>query len=591
MVFLDLLKQHGVQVFTPLEITTLIARSLTLRPNQISHRCRLVHLAALVAVPFAGASAQRRPPEPPPKVMISTFASADKDLGIQAAEALRSRITRDVDAKRLTVIPKADINNTLGASGYSTTEALGSNDAKALANLLRADEYMEGTVLRTPTGVKIDARLVLARDNKLQQPLPSAEAPNLDRAAQAVAKSYQQARDQLASERNCNTLLREKKFAEAEVVARSGLSKYPNGTIVGVCLGTALDEQKKTDSVLALAERIRAVDPRNVAALRWAADIYRERGNKEKATQALTGLLAAEPGNEVLLTQVVNDLAGSGQAKLAVPIIMEAVRANPGDPKLLRIAWLVLLAAKEYSLALQTGSELIRADTAAADSTYFVRSVAAASELGQPAQAAQIVAQGIARFPNNASLLLVQAAALSKAGQNAQALTAARRAVQMNPKVEGGYAQLALIYGALGQPDSVASVINLAAANGGDKKTLAQVALKTGSDAYKAGNASKNRAELQRAVKFLQLSDQLDASPDAKFLAGASAFLVGQSAVNEAQETKNCALARLAKESFATAQENVPAGLTSYADAAKQLLNAIPQFTPAVDDQIRRFCR
>ena len=27
------------------------------------------------------------------------------------------------------------------------------------------------------------------------------------------------------------------------------------------------------------------------------------------------------------------------------------------------------------------------------------------------------------------------------------------------------------------------------------------------------------------------------------------------------------------------------------ADAAKQLLTAIPQFTPAVDDQIRRFCR
>jgi hypothetical protein len=61
--------------------------------------------------------------------------------------------------------------------------------------------------------------------------------------------------------------------------------------------------------------------------------------------------------------------------------------------------------------------------------------------------------------------------------------------------------------------------------------------------------------------------------------------------VTEAQDTKSCQLARLAKESFATAQENVPAGLTSYADAAKQLLTAIPQFTPAVDDQIRRFCK
>ena len=118
-----------------------------------------------------------------------------------------------------------------------------------------------------------------------------------------------------------------------------------------------------------------------------------------------------------------------------------------------------------------------------------------------------------------------------------------------------------------------------------------KLALNEGSDAYKAGNVSKNRADLQRAVQFLTLSDQLEPSTDAKFLAGASAFLIGQSAVNEAQETKSCALARLAKESFGTAQENVPAGLQSYADAAKQLLTAIPQFTPAVDDQIRRFCR
>ena len=61
--------------------------------------------------------------------------------------------------------------------------------------------------------------------------------------------------------------------------------------------------------------------------------------------------------------------------------------------------------------------------------------------------------------------------------------------------------------------------------------------------------------------------------------------------MNEAQDTKSCTLARLAKENFGIAQENVPAGLQTYKDAAQQLLTAIPQFTPAVDDQIRRFCK
>ncbi len=561
-----------------------------MRHYRISDRRMLAALAAFIALPLAGASAQRRQAEPVPRVMIATFSSGEKDLGIQAAEALRSRVTRDADVRRLVVIPKADINNTLNASGYSTTEALQPNDAKALASLLRADEYLEGMVTKTPTGVKIDARLVLSRDPNLQQPLPSAEAPKLDQAAAAVSKSYQAAREQLVAEKNCYTLFREGKHNEAILMGRSAVSKYENGTIAMVCLANAYQGLNQTDSVLAISERITAIDPRNIPALRWQAEIYQARGNPAKALPALTRLMAADPSNEKLREQVIASIVTSGQAPMAVPIVEEALRQNPGDPKTLTMAWRVYLAANQLEKALTTGTEMIKADTSLANESYFVRSTAAASSIN-PARASEIVSQGIARFPRSASLLVIQANTLSKAGQNAQALAAINRALAIDPKAEGGYAQKALILSALNQPDSVLAVIRVAAAGGSDKKTLAQVALKTGSEAYKAGNVSKNRTDLQRAVQFLMLSDQLESSADAKFLAGASAFLIGQSAVNEAQGTKSCTLARLAKESFTTAQENVPAGLQSYPDAAKQLLTAIPQFTPAIDDQIRRFCK
>lgn len=550
----------------------------------------LVALSALLVLPLASSSAQRRPADPIPRVMVATFASAEKDLGLRATEELRNRITHDVNPTKLVVIPKADINKTLEASGYSTTEALAGSDARALASLLRADEYVEGVATKTPTGVKIEARLILARDQNLGQPLPVAEASKVDQAAAAVSKSYQAAREQLAAEKTCYMLFREGKFAEAVVMARSALSKYPNGTIAMACLANAYEGQKMTDSVLAVAERITTVDPRNTPALRFEAEIYRARNNTPKALEALTRLMAADPSNDQLREQVITELVRSGQAGTAVPYIEEAIRQNPGDPSTLLMGWKLYLAANQFEKALATGAELIRVDTAAADTSYFVRSAAAASAIN-PTRAAQIVAQGIAKFPNNASLQLVQANALNKAGQNAQALVAINRVLATNPRIEGGYAQKALILSGMNMPDSVLATVRTGVANGADKKTLAQVALKTGSDAYKAGNASKNRADLQRAVQFLILSDQLNASADAKFLAGASAFLIGQSAVNEAQDTKSCALARLAKESFGTAQENVPAGLQSYADAAKQLLTAIPQFTPAVDDQIRRFCK
>ncbi|MEO8194115.1 MAG: hypothetical protein ABI681_09690 [Gemmatimonadales bacterium] len=565
------------------------ARSLTLRHYRILDRRALVTLA-FATLPAATATAQRSAPAPVPRVMIATFAGTDKDLGLQAAEALRARVARDADARKLVVVPKADIIGTLNASGYSTTEALAPNDAKALAVLLRADEFIEGTIAKTPTGVRIDSRLVLARDQNLGQPLPAAEASKLDQAVAAVSKTYLQAREQLAGEQNCYRLFRESKFAEAAAAARSALSRYPNGTVAMVCLANAYQSLKQTDSVLAVSERITAIDPRNIPALRFEAEIYQARNNTQKGLEALTRLMAADPSNDKLREQVIASLVQTGQAAMAVPVVEEALRANPGDPSTLRLGWLVYLAAKQYEKALTTGAEMIRADTARADTAYFFRSAAAAAQIS-PTRAAEIVAQGIAKFPSNASLLVVQANTLSKAGQNAQALAAVNRALALNPRVENGYVQKAVILGALGQPDSVLVLIRSAAANGGDKHTLAQLALKQGSDAYKAGNASKSRPDLQRAVQFLTLSDQLEASADAKFLAGASAFLIGQSAVNEAQEKKSCALARLAKESFTTAQENVPAGLASYPDAAKQLLTAIPQFTPAVDDQIRRFCK
>ncbi|MEO7367239.1 MAG: hypothetical protein ABIZ36_04735 [Gemmatimonadaceae bacterium] len=564
-----------------------------MRHNRNTDLLTLAVLAALVVAPFTSASAQRRPADPPPRVMVATLASSEKDLGPQAAEAIRSRISRDVNAQKLTVIPKTDIENTLKASGYSTTEALQLNDAKALASLLRADEFVDGIVTKTPTGVKIDARMVLARDATLQQPLPSAEAPKLDAAAQMVSKSYQAAREQLANEKACYSLYREGKYAEAETMARAALAKYSNGTIAMVCLGSSFEGEKKEDSVAAVAERIRAIDPRNITALRWAADYYTSHKNPDKASDALIGLMAADPTNDRLRDQVIITLVQNKKLALAIPIVDEALKANPGDPKTLGMAWKVFLAGPEYyQRALDIGAQLIVADTSLADTAYFIRSASAASSIS-PARAAELAALGVTKFPSNVTLLVLQANALSKAGQNAQALPLINRALLVNQRVEGGLAQKALIFSNMNQPDSVLAVVNQCAALPApyDKKTCAQVALKAGSDAYKAGNASKARPDLQRAVAFLLLSDKIDASADAKFLAGASSFLIGQSAVNEAQTSKNCQLARLAKDAFATAQENVPAGLQGYPDAAKQLLTAIPQFTPAVDDQVKRFCK
>ena len=171
------------------------------------------------------------------------------------------------------------------------------------------------------------------------------------------------------------------------------------------------------------------------------------------------------------------------------------------------------------------------------------------------------------------------------------ALVAAKKVVASDPKNPQGYFLLASIQSDLNMGDDLIQTIQNAKNNGVDPSALSQFALKAGSDAYKKGQETKQIADFQRAIRFLQLSDQLQSSADAKFLLGASAFSVGQTATIEANEKRSCELARTARDAFNLASINLPAGGQKYPNEAAQLLTAIPQFTPAVDNEVKRFCK
>jgi tetratricopeptide (TPR) repeat protein len=525
------------------------------------------------------------------RVMIPTLQSSDKELGVQAAEAIRNQLQKQTNIRDLVVVPKADINGSLASSGYSTTEALAPGDAKALATLVRAPQYLEGTVTKTPTGYKIDSRMIISRDMNKAQILPSAQSSKLDDAASQVARAIQDARRQLPAEETCHNDVAQGKYQEAVAAARKGLAGDPKANILQVCLAEAYNALKMPDSVIAVAERVRATDPRNTPALRMLAETYRAKGDTQKLLEVLAALAAADPTNIRLIQDVVNEYAKMGHAQDAIPLVRDLLQNNPGDPALLNLAWLVYLNAKDYQGAIDVGNEMVRVDTAAATADYYTRLAAAYGALNQPQKASEAAAQGAKKFPNDAHLLLITANSLFRAGQLPQALDVAKKAVAADPKNPQGYFLLATIQGALNQYDDVINTLNQAKAAGADPSGLSQIALQQGSNAFKAGQGSKDRADFQRAIKFLQLSDQLQSSADAKFLLGASAFSLGQSAVNDANDKKSCDLARMARDAFNLASINLPAGGQKYPTEAAQLLTAIPQFTPAVDNEVKRFCK
>ncbi|HEX9220748.1 MAG TPA: hypothetical protein VF858_09705, partial [Gemmatimonadaceae bacterium] len=364
----------------------------------------LAAFAALIGSPVLAQSTKTGP-----RVMIPTLQSTDKDLGVQAAEAIRSQLTKQTNLRDLVVVPKVDINSSLQSSGYSTTEALAPGDAKALATLVRAPEYLEGTVTRTPTGYKIDSRLIISRDMTKGQILPTAQGAKLDDAASQVARSIRDARRQLGAEENCHNDVVQGKYQEAVAAARQGLAGYPNANIVLVCLAEAYNALKMPDSVVAVAERVRANDPRNIPALRMLAETYRARNEPTKRLEVLSSLAAADPTNIRLIQDVVNEYAAMGHAQQAIPLVRDLLQNNPGDPALLNLAWLVYLNAKDYEGAINVGNEMVRVDTAAATADYYTRLVAAYTALNQPQKASEAAALGAKKFPNDPNLSLIGA--------------------------------------------------------------------------------------------------------------------------------------------------------------------------------------
>ena len=562
---------------------------LEVKPLQVSLRHSGLVLAALATMGSAPLVAQST--KTGDRVMIPTLQSSDKDLGVQAAEAIRNQLQKQTNIRDLVVVPKADINNSLQSSGYSTTEALAPGDAKALATLVRAPQYLEGTVARTPTGYKIDSRLIISRDMTKGQVLPTAQAGKLDDAANQVAKSIRDARRQLGDEETCHNDVAQGKYQEAVAAARKGLVGYPNANILGACLAEAYNALKVPDSVIAVGERIRANDPRNIPALKMLAETYGTKNDTTKRLRVLSALAAADPTNIRLIQDVVADMARLGHPELAVPLMRDLLQNNPGDPQLLNLAWLVYLNAKDFEGAINVGTEMVRVDTTQATADYYSRLAAAYLQINQPQKASEVAALAARKYPNDCNIQVFNAQSLYKAGQLQQAEDAAKKAVACNPKNAQAYFLLATVQGGLNHNDDLINTLAAAKNNGADPGSLSQLALKAGSDAYKAAVASKEIADYQKAIRFLQLSDQLQSSADAKFLLGASAFSVGQTATNLANDRKSCDLARTARDAFTLASINLPAGGQKYPNEAAQLLTAIPQFTPAVDNEVKRFCK
>lgn len=539
------------------------------------------------------AQSSRQPDADTPRILVPSLASSDTKLGVQAADAIRSRLSQDFSYKTLWVISRADINGTLEASGYKADQVLTPVDANQLSRLLRADEYLEGRVEKDGDTYRIKAKLVLTRDRELVQPLPPVEAKRLDLVAMLLSREVQAARKQHAGEKECIQLARDKKFDEAISAANRAVEAYPNATLARLCKASVLYTQKAgADTVLAVANQVLAIDSLSRPALALAAEAYKTRGDCGRAMELWAEHLATDPTNLRLQQNFATEAAACGQAQRAIPVIKRAIDATGGDPQLIRLYFLVLLSARDWKQAAMAGEELVKTDTAAADTLFFRRMAAAYAGDSQPQKAAEWAARGVQKFPNNASLIALQAQMLKDAGQLQPSIEAWRRAIAADPKVPRGWVNVAQLYMDLKQPDSAQVAFRQAVAAGSDSASfLAGYALTQGNALRKVADSTKTREDYRKAFGWVALADSLAPSPNSKLLVGLISYQIGVSAAQDAQKAKSCDLAKMAQENFLTAQINIPAGGATNPQVAGQVMQALGQYAPYADQLAKSLCK
>ena len=561
-------------------------------------------------------------------LLIPNFATADgKDFGFgrKAADEVRSRVEKLSNKREVDVISGGDMRDQLARSGFPDDTLLDEPTLRTLGRIMRADEYVIGTVARGASGVRLSGRLVLMRDRRLAEPIPSAAARDLKLAADQFAHSVASARTELIPQRRCENALRDQQPDRAVQFAREAVAAYPQGVIAHICLAWALRASGAPASeVLEAARAALAGDSLNPHGLESAAVALDSLHRPAESAPYWLRLAATDTADLDLTQRVVLAMIFGGNTRPAEPLIVRAADAHPDSLSLRRLEWRVAYDNRHWPVAIRAGEALLAADSLAArDSVFVLRLASAYRANGDTYKAIALAARGVAQFPGDAKLytlytqfvkseadsviprglalfprsvelLTMNAKELRAKGQLADALAATRQALELDSTLDRGELMIAQGEIDLGRPDSALVALHRAVARGEDTALVAQFALARGNALLKAANGTKSRDDFTLAMRFLALADTLRRTPQSAFLLGVAAYSITQSALTDAPKmpakAQSCELSQLGAETLPVARDGLSAGQEVSPEAAKQFLDYLGQLEPYVQRQIDAFC-
>jgi tetratricopeptide (TPR) repeat protein len=536
-----------------------------------------------------------------PTFMVPVFRSAERGLGVQVADAVRDRLMSDNLMTSMWVVSKKDLGANLQLSGYSDTEALSEGDLKQLAVFIRAEEYIDGTLTKGADGqITLVPTLNLPRGEGMVQPLGTFVGARPGEIAAKLSPELDKARKQIPATTACMAANRQRQHDDAKAHAAKAIRDYPNSVFGRICLLEVAIAQKAPDpELIKITEEILAIAPENDRALAVVTDAYARMVQTDKAAYEakyiamLEKLLKADPTNTTMQAKVVRAMCAANQCDKGKIIIDEAVKQSPGDPELIKLQWQVYRSTNDTKGAIAIGEEMIKHDTAAADTLYFQQLVAAYLSDSQPVKAQEAAARGAAKFPNNATMWISVAQLARRNGQIPQALEAINKVAAINPKFPGLMLQKAAIFSEQDNLDSLRVTLRAAVDAGEDKATAAGMLLPKANNLLQAyqKDSTKTVEGGERILALFAFADSLNPTPTSGFLQAATMVVMGQPLLTRAQANRSCEDSRRMNDMLINAQQLIGKHGREFAASAGQLMQGAMQLQGYADQYVRAFCR
>jgi tetratricopeptide (TPR) repeat protein len=536
----------------------------------------------------------------------------------QVAASLRSAISRLSNRRELFVVGTDTVEILLERAGFKYDTVIDEAMTLVLAQQMRADEVIVGSVANRDGLIEARTELALMRDWRLRQPLPVVRGRSVRSVVDTLAAAIVRARQQMPGLRRCENAARSGNPQLALKSAEEAISLYPASTLARTCLTMVLRYNDIGADVIARAsEELLNIEPRNIIAAVLRANALSSLERRDSAAAAWEHIVSLRPDSLALATAAADELMRLQQPTAVVRVTGKLLSVHEGDLPLRRLRFRAQIALSAWPDAAALGDSLtVVDDEFDTDSSYTARHIEALRLSGDTllalARSARAVKQhsgdlslylqylslvnaehttalprGIVRFPESSELNVLAAREAVAAGRRQAAIASLGSAVRQDPLLMQGFLQIAELWFEEEQPDSAVSAI-LRAPRSTNPDLLRAYAVSRGRQMLR-GASDTAVVVWQRAHRLFALADSLDSQDDSRSLIAAVTLSVARAELVAAIPAKSCAGAERADSALVLSAGVLDrsAGNGRTDPAMSEAFNALRTST---DDAKRVFC-